>query len=206
MSVHKKLQQARIMLQGKQLKKSGNNKFAGYQYFELQDFLPAIQDIFNQLGLCGTINFFPPSNDMQGHARLDVVDTETNTSAAFVCPMAQASLKGCHEVQNLGASMTYIRRYLWVNALEIVEHDALDASEPLDKPKQSAKSVSADVWEGLSDEVKQDLQNIAEAMRGWIGMGNREDALKEAEHLDADQKTALWSLFDSKQRSFLKGK
>jgi hypothetical protein len=43
--------------------------------------------------------------------------------------MSSAALKGCHEVQNLGAVQTYLRRYLWVAALEIVEHDAIDASE-----------------------------------------------------------------------------
>ena len=55
MSVHKKLMQARIQLQGTKLSKSGKNKFAGYSYFELGDFLPTIQDIFNQIGLCGYV-------------------------------------------------------------------------------------------------------------------------------------------------------
>ena len=122
MSAHKKLQEARIQLQGKQLKKSGHNKFAGYEYFELGDFLPTIQDIFQSLGLCGTINF----NQL---AELRICDVDKpDDFIIFSCPIAQASLKGCHEVQNLGASITYLRRYLWVNALEIVEHDALDAT------------------------------------------------------------------------------
>ena len=40
MSVYSKLMKARIRLQGMELKKSGENKFAGYKYFELGDFLP----------------------------------------------------------------------------------------------------------------------------------------------------------------------
>ena len=43
MSVHKKIMQARVSLQQSKLTKSGNNKFAGYKYFELGDFLPAAQ-------------------------------------------------------------------------------------------------------------------------------------------------------------------
>ncbi len=43
--------------------------------------------------------------------------------------MGSAALKGCHEVQNVGAVETYQRRYLWVAALEIVEHDAIDSSD-----------------------------------------------------------------------------
>lgn len=53
----------------------------------------------------------------------------------FTAPMAAAELKGCHPVQNLGASISYLRRYLYVNALEIVEHDALDATTGLDAVK-----------------------------------------------------------------------
>jgi hypothetical protein len=41
--------------------------------------------------------------------------------------MSSAQLKGCHEVQNLGAVQTYLRRYLWTMAFEICEHDSLDA-------------------------------------------------------------------------------
>ena len=42
--------------------------------------------------------------------------------------MSSASLKGCHEVQNLGAVETYIKRYLYQNCFEIVEGDALDST------------------------------------------------------------------------------
>ena len=51
--VHKKLMAARMMLQNAPLKKSGHNKFAGYNYFELGDFIPTINQIFNEVGLCG---------------------------------------------------------------------------------------------------------------------------------------------------------
>lgn len=42
-------------------------------------------------------------------------------------PMADAPLKGTHPIQQIGACETYSRRYLWVAALEIVEHDGLEA-------------------------------------------------------------------------------
>ena len=122
MSVYKKLQQARMLLQGTKLTKSGKNKFAGYEYFELGDFLPAIQKICNEIGLCGIVSF---NHEM---AYLQINDVEDGTSIMFTSPMSSAALKGCHDVQNLGAVQTYLRRYLWTNAFEIVEHDALDAT------------------------------------------------------------------------------
>jgi len=121
MSVYKKLNEARIELQGSQLTKSGHNKFAGYKYFELGDFLPTINGIFNNVGLCGVVSF---ASDL---ATLTITDTEDGSQLFITSPMGSANLKGCHEVQNIGAVETYQRRYLWVSALEIVEHDILDA-------------------------------------------------------------------------------
>lgn len=122
-NVYQKLQLARLLLQEKKLTKSGKNKFAGYEYFELQDFLPTVQTIFADTGLCAV--FRCGSSD----ATLTVYNTEKPEDyVLFTAPMASAELKGCHPVQNLGASISYLRRYLYVNALEIVEHDALDAT------------------------------------------------------------------------------
>ena len=126
MNVYKNLMQARIDLQNTTLTKSGHNKFAGYKYFELGDFIPAIQNIFNGLGLCGTISY---TNDL---ATLTIVDMTDLSKIEITSPMSEAALKGCHAVQNLGAVQTYIRRYLWVTALEIVEHDAIDSSSGAD--------------------------------------------------------------------------
>ena len=122
MSVYKKLQEARCEMQRMTLKKTGENKFAGYSYFELGDFLPAINDLFKEQGLCGIVSFGVEL------ATLKVVDVEDGTSVEFTSPMGSAALKGCHEVQNIGAVETYQRRYLYVTALEIVEHDALDST------------------------------------------------------------------------------
>jgi len=139
MSVYKKLQEARILLQNTKLNKSGKNKFAGYEYFELGDFLPQIQNICKNVGLCGMVSFTADT------AYLTIHDTDGEGFTTFTSPMSSAALKGCHDVQNLGAVQTYLRRYLWTNAFEIVEHDALDATtggiEPVAKtvPKVEPK-------------------------------------------------------------------
>lgn len=129
MNVYAKLQSARMKLHSMELKKSGHNKFAGYNYFELADFVVPALKIFDELKLCGVVSFGKEV------ATLTIVDLEAGEgqqeSITITSPMSSAALKGCHEVQNLGAVETYIRRYLWVAALEIVEHDALDSSEPV---------------------------------------------------------------------------
>jgi len=179
MSVYAKLMTARIKLQNQTLKKSGHNKFAGYNYFELGDFLPVIQTIFAEVKLAGVVSF---GLDL---ATLTIVDMEDNSQVVITSPMSSAALKGCHEVQNLGAVQTYIRRYLWVTALEIVEHDAIDAAQPIEpKPKPAAKperalrskeeletliyaATSPDlltvVWKALAPEERDLVRDIAAA-------------------------------------------
>ena len=140
MSVHKKLMQARVKLQGTEMKKSGLNKFAGYTYFELGDFIPHIQTIFNDIGLCGVVSFDTT------HATLCITDTEDGSQIVVTSPMAEANLKGAHPIQNLGAVLSYQRRYLWMAALEIVEHDIIDSSprvedKPEPKPEPKVKTA-----------------------------------------------------------------
>lgn len=197
--VYEKLQKARIKLQSTQLKKSGHNKFAGYQYFELGDFLPTINQIFAELKLCSTVSFD------ENIATLKIFDHEFGGLIRFTSPMAEAQLKGCHPVQNLGATQTYLRRYLYVLALEIVEHDALDAVTGSDAPK-AAKAVTVDVFDNMNKYDQDTIESIAVEVRFLIEKGDVEGAVEyiNTQELDADWKTALWSRFDSKQRSALK--
>ena len=65
---------------------------------------------------------------------MTLFDIDDGSKIEFTSPMGSAQLKGCHEVQNIGAVETYQRRYLYVTALAIVEHDALDSSMPLEEP------------------------------------------------------------------------
>ena len=135
MTVYKKLIDARNLLQTKQLTKSGHNKFAGYKYFELGDFLPTVQAIFKEVGLVDVISFDAELATMM------LYDVDGSGCVVFTSPMGSAALKGCHEVQNIGAVETYQRRYLYTTALAISEHDALDATmgdvEPVKKTKDT---------------------------------------------------------------------
>jgi len=197
--VYAKLQKARIKLQQSAIKKSGHNKFAGYQYFELGDFLPTINEIFNELGLCSVISF---DKEL---ATLRIIDTDNGGSITFTSPMADAHLKGCHPIQNLGAVETYSRRYLYVTALEIVEHDALDATTGQDTPK-SAKPITKDVFDSMTSEEQEAIRSIGVQVISLLAMDDVEGAVQYIEQceLDADSKTALWSLLDSKQRAAIK--
>jgi len=197
--VHKKLMAARMSLQEASLKKSGHNKFAGYSYFELGDFIPTITEIFYNIGLCGVVSY---DSEI---ASLTITDTDDGTSLVITSPMADANLKGCHPIQNLGAVETYTRRYLWVTAMEIVEHDALDSSAPIKEEK-----IIITPTQGAMDTIPEDEQNyLRELAMELIALCDKEEPKSawvklEAENLDSEQKVALWTLLPSKVRSALK--
>ena len=199
MGVHKKLMEARLLLQHAPLKKSGHNKFAGYSYFELGDFLPTINSIFYKTGLCGVVSF---GKEL---ASLTITDTEDGSEIVLTSPMAEANLKGCHPIQNLGAVETYTRRYLWVSAMEIVEHDALDSSAPLKEDKVII-SPTQGAMDNIPPEEVQYLQEMAVELIATCEQGDPKAAWDklEGENLDAEQKIALWTLLPSKVRSALK--
>jgi hypothetical protein len=149
MSVYKKLNAAREEFHAAKISKSGRNTFAGYDYFELGDFIVPALSIFNAHGLSGVISF---GKEL---ATMTIVDVDKPTDRIEITsPMSEAALKGCHAVQNLGAVETYIRRYLWVVALEIVEHDALDSSPGAEKEK--GPDVSA-ILRGISNATTLDI-------------------------------------------------
>jgi hypothetical protein len=122
MNLFEKLQKVRCDLQNKNLKKSGRNRFSGYDYYELGDFLPTINAMCLQEKICTAISFTAEL------ATLSIYNAEKPEEVlSFSSPMATVTLKGCHDIQNLGAVETYQRRYLYMSAFEIVEHDELDA-------------------------------------------------------------------------------
>ena len=128
MNIYEKLQKCRVELQSKDLKKSGHNTAFHYRYYELSDFLPAVNIICLANKICCAVSFGAEI------ATLTVTDAEKpEDNIVFISPLAEANLKGCTPIQGLGAVQTYLRRYLYSTAFEIVEHDALDGTLGADK-------------------------------------------------------------------------
>jgi hypothetical protein len=158
MNIYQKLQTVRVKLHKMNLKKSGFNPFAKFNYFELGDFLPAAQELMLEHGL-----FAYEEIDTQ-QATITVIDTDDLNVIPFVLtmPSTTVDLKGATPIQNLGSVQTYMRRYLWTSLLEIVESDALDATIGKDDDKKSGKKSTQPKKEGTSDAITE-LKTICTA-------------------------------------------
>lgn len=121
MNIFKKLQAVRVELHGMALKKTGKNN--GKLFFEMGDFLPAAIVLFDKHNLCGVCSFTPE------FATLSIHSTDDESAPIVITsPFGSCDLKAMHVVQNIGATETYQRRYLWMTALDIIEHDGIDAA------------------------------------------------------------------------------
>lgn len=167
MSVYKKLQKARMLLNVSSIKKSGKNKFAGYEYFELGDFIPTVNEIFDSVGLCGVVSFGE-------QATLTVYDTDGDGQITFSSPLVFADNAKGQAIQSLGSTHTYFRRYLWLLALELTEHDSIDSLPQENKPRPIAVEVKPVVEEVQKSD--DDLEPLAEVL---ITFGDTCESLRE---------------------------
>lgn len=133
LNLYQKVQKIRVELQEMNLKKSGLNKYAGFKYYELGDFLPELNKLSEKYGVCNCISF-----DTEV-ATLTIYDADTSGREIlkFTSPMKEMELKGCNAIQALGGVETYSRRYLYLTAYEIVENDLSDAVAGQTKANES---------------------------------------------------------------------
>lgn len=167
----------RVKLQKADLKKSGKNKFASFEYFELADFLPTLNELMEKEGV----------NDLftieDGKAILTLIKGEEKQSymipfIMFETPLNTKGAKSMQDIQYLGALNTYYKRYLYLNAFGITDGDVIDAldvegngtkkapvqtsaqakqSKPAQAPAKPAPAVQPTTGEKLASEKQLEL-------------------------------------------------
>lgn len=166
-NVYTKLAQARLKFLQAGASKSGKNMHLEFKYFELEDIVPTATQIFADLNLLHIVNF------KDGVAEMTIVDAEQpdGDSVTVSLPFREidpiVSNKGnvvTNPLQALGASITYLRRYLWMMALDIVEADSIDPNikpaetEPAEeKPKPAPKPAAKPKTKEERKKVKEEL-------------------------------------------------
>ena len=221
MTVYKKLQAARLQLVNSGIKKTGHNTYGGWFYYELGDFIPTVHKIFDEIGLCGVVTF-------EETATLTIHNSDDGSFIEFATPIVYAEAAKGQPIQMLGSTHTYLRRYLWLMAMELVEADAVDAekqeekSEPVKvvpkKPPAKIEGKNTGEWkltitakENCTAEEWIDLVKSSVAIQLEMASSesdvtnifrvNREifDKMKE---LDADQYQALVNDFKIRKDKF----
>lgn len=118
----------RNKLQSTNIKKSGHNKFAGFEYFELADFLPTL----NNLMLEENVNDIFTIENLEAKLILIKGDEKQEYKMPFVIfetPLNKNGQKSMQDIQYLGALNTYYKRYLYLNAFGITDGEVIDSMD-----------------------------------------------------------------------------
>lgn len=203
LNLFQKIQKCRVELQSSNLKKSGKNKFAGFNYYELADFIPKVNELFDKYKL---FSQFTLQNDI---ATLEVFDTEnklkindyeTYESITFSSPVAEIVIKGANAIQSLGGANTYMKRYLYLNLLEIVESDSFDAisgKETKQTTRQTSTTKTTQEPKQLTQAEEKEVLDLMQEMRDLTDETQTDyEALLKYYKVDSNSKMTLDQLKD----------
>jgi hypothetical protein len=156
-NVHQKLIEAREQFLNSDVQKTGKNMQLSFKYFELDDIVPTATRIFSTHGLIGIVGF------TQDTATMNIINIDNpEETILFTAPfdkispiVSNAGKNVTNEMQALGSSITYMRRYLYMMVLDICESDTIDANLGVgEEPKKSPPATPVQ-----REEVKNELTN-----------------------------------------------
>ncbi|MCC0637543.1 ERF family protein [Clostridioides sp. ES-S-0001-02] len=161
-NIYIKLMDVRVKLSKLNLKKSGENTYSNFKYFELADFLPQATELLEEAKLCPIVTF---TND---YATLTLINGENPTEQiVFTSPMRELQLKGSNELQALGGIETYQTRYLYIQLLNITENDSFNAVSGKEESKSNSNNTQQSKSTGdriLTDKQLSRLYAIANSV------------------------------------------
>ncbi len=180
-TIYERLSEARLLIAKKGMKKNGKNSFAGYTYFELSDILPAVNEVNKECGIVSVFNFEEKVAELK---IIKASNPQEFITFKFAYSPDGASLKGCHKVQNDGAVQTYVKRYLYQNAYEIAEGDALDSTmNPNDVTKNVIKPTPKKDKKSFVEVINDLMKEHKNIVLYVIGENGFEDASQIPQNL-----------------------
>lgn len=176
MNIYQKIQAVKKELSARELKKSGENKFSGFKYYELGDFLPSIIELCAKYGLFTQITFTEDKGILNiVDCNAEVVQEGTPSEYRIVqyeSPLKELELKGANAIQALGGAETYLRRYLYMNAFDIVEADMFDSAEFEKKKKAKTEKTALEkiindckeAFKKADDDIKKETGTLMKSL------------------------------------------
>jgi hypothetical protein len=167
-TVYEKLNKVREEFAQACVKKSGNNFHLGFAYFELSDILPLAQKFFRKHRLFS--RFLTKVGEFGNQAVLTITDIDSQENLEFTSHILhpQVVSRGLSMIQEVGKEHTYLKRYLWMHALELIEEDQAEktAGKPESKDADPelvkfAKTNNIDIKK-LANYLRKDLDKLTE--------------------------------------------
>lgn len=164
LNVYQKLIMAREKFLMSDINQSGKNMQLSFKYFELKDIVPTVTHIFNEIGLIALDSFTDTV------ATLTIVNTDApEETIPFTMPfnqiapiMSNAGKQVTNDMQALGSSVTYMRRYLYQIAMDICINDEIEPT--IDHNTNNPNVTTAPVAEKKAPETSEQRQEVKEEL------------------------------------------
>ena len=125
MNIYEKMSNTRLFMQEEGIKKLGKNTFAKYDYYKLAD----INTVMNK-GL-QKFRLFTQIEVQTQIAILEIVNVDNpQEKVMYSMPFIEAEMKSASKIQSWGSSVSYLSRYLILEAFQIGEAEVdVDSTE-----------------------------------------------------------------------------
>lgn len=164
MNIYEKIMKIRVDVSVIDIKKSGYNKYSKFAYFELKDFLTIATKMFKDTKLYTKFSIIPATTELEETAKFTIVNSENPEEIEiYTLPTAECYIGkkadgtgGADPIQNLGGKITYLRRYMYFIALDLIEDDSVDNREQnngngtSNSYKTDEEAIAAETAKGLA--------------------------------------------------------
>jgi hypothetical protein len=151
-SLHKRIADINMSLMGMKIEKTGYNKHKGYKYYELMDILPPVQGECYKKGIGVE---FPYVEGVAILKLVDLNDEKQYIPYRIAMPELIVPEKNPNNklIQDIGANITYLQRYLLKLAFPALsDKDLIDSDDVKDTASSAQeKTQSSDKKEDVAD-------------------------------------------------------
>lgn len=137
MEIYKKILKAKEVIKQSKLTKQGKNTYSNYDYFTPEQVDKLVFEACKEANLLTIFNL--KRNELGIYGHLKIVDIDSNTEVNIEMASDIPQIKATNIAQQLGGAMTYTKRYMLMNAFDIVDNNLdFDTSENTKKTEDNS--------------------------------------------------------------------
>jgi len=153
--VRKKLFEAKKLIANTSMKKAGRNDYSGYDYFTPSQVSKLVFDACTEVGL--VTGFDLVNTGGFGYlGTLTIFDIDSDDLMKFSMATDMPEMKAANVTQQLGATSTYVQRYLEMSTFGIVDNN-LDPDSQDNRKGKKPKVSTANFQTGIDSLVNGEL-------------------------------------------------
>ena len=233
-SLKSKINEIRYEL-SKEMNKSGKNDYSKYSYFQLKDFMPQALELFNDKGvytefwisrdkytmpgkktttrtfnedgtIANEVEIEEENFEYKEFAHLKVINLDDEDDTIELAKeTANVQLQAAQPIQNLGGKTTYMKRYMYMDLLEINENDKVEeeTGKPIKvetktttrkttkKPAVSTVSATSEVAKPVTYEEKTEQVSTDVNSSDLMTMETKLELANKIKELGGDPRTKI---------------